>query len=187
DFFDHADAAAVGQKYFASDRLEIVELAGLGGRDILRREHHDRAFERLCRAYVGDTLERDSSRRRVQPRHSSQPKLACFSRAFQEHARDLFQSVGVGIVGPQSQRALEAVGAGYAADAEHRWCNLTRITVRAPGRLSSRAVHERYRPTPVLRSFVLDDLENNLAVGARGDRIQNRAYRLRGPPLLADH
>src|ERR1035437_795053 len=104
-------------------------------------------------------------------RNTSQPKLARLSRALQEHARDLFQCVGVGIVGPKSDRALEAVGAGYAADAEHRCCNLTRVIA----------------PTIAARSLVLDDLENNLAVGARGDRIQNRADRLRGPPLLADH
>src|SRR5208337_392572 len=126
------EAAAVGQKHLASDRLVVVELARLRGRDIFVREHHDRALQRLGRVYVRDAIERDSPRRRVERRHSRQPKLALLSVAFQENALDLFQCVGVWIVGPKSQRALEPVGAGYAADAEHRCCNLIGIIAQPP-------------------------------------------------------
>ena len=120
DFLDRAEAAAVGQKNLASDRFVIVELARLRGRDVLVREHHDRALERLGRIDVGDTFERDSPRRRVERRHRGDAKLARFAAALQEDALDLVERVGVGIVGAESQRALEPVGAGYAADAKHR-------------------------------------------------------------------
>src|SRR5271156_2147911 len=76
DFRDRAEASAIGQKNFASDRFIIVELARLGGGDVLRREHHDRALERFGRVYVGDAVERDSIGGRVERSDSGHAELA---------------------------------------------------------------------------------------------------------------
>src|SRR5581483_6614669 len=56
---DGADRASVGQYDFASECLEVIELARAGRRQVLAPYHHGSPLERLGGVRVGDTFEMD--------------------------------------------------------------------------------------------------------------------------------
>src|SRR5580658_7885727 len=48
-------------------------------------------------------------------------------------------------------------------------------------------IMELRAPELLARLFIFDDFEDNLTIGPRGYRVEDRADRFSGTPLLADH
>src|SRR5216683_7032303 len=111
--------------------------------------------------------------------------------SIEKNAFDVLDTVGVGIIEPQTERALERVGAGYAADTEHR-CWLWRRHPRGRA-FSTRPGFARARGGQDLPStassalLIFDNLEHDFATVPRRDRIEDRTDRFRRATLFANH